>query len=509
MKSKRNGFWNIPVFALLFAILAVISIGCASADTIYVPEEGNQTIQQAVNNASEGDTIIVRDGTYTENVDVNKRLTIKSENGSACCFVDATGKSYGFVVTVDYVNITGFTVTNASSVGVYLGGAWYCNISDNTASDNGYCGIWLYSSSNNNMLINNNASNNGDDGIYIHSSNNNTLTDNTINNNSDDGIYIYYSNNTTLTENTVDYNGDDGVYMEHSDSNRLTNNNPSNNGNDGIYLRSSDYNTLTNNIASKNRFHGIYLEYWCNNNTLIGNNASNNYEGIMLSFSSNNNLTNNTANNNDCGGVHLDSSDSNTFIGNNASNNNNDGICLYGSSNNALTSNIILDNDHGIYLHQSCNNRITSNTADSNNDDGIRLQWSSNNNILYHNNLINNTNYNAYDDGINQWDSGSEGNYYSDYTGTDLDDDGIGTDPYPIHDGSSIDRFPLMHPWGKPPLKGDLDDDDKITSTDAAIALQIAVGSRPFDDAADVSGDGRVSSLDALMILQKITLKNY
>ncbi|CAD6490405.1 MAG: hypothetical protein KFBDDELM_00290 [Candidatus Argoarchaeum ethanivorans] len=52
------------------------------------------------------------------------------------------------------------------------------------------------------------------------------------------------------------------------------------------------------------------------------------------------------------------------------------------------------------------------------------------------------------------------------------------------------------------PPKGDLDGDSQITSTDAAIALQIAVGSRPFDDAADVSGDGRVSSLDALMILQ-------
>lgn len=41
-----------------------------------------------------------------------------------------------------------------------------------------------------------------------------------------------------------------------------------------------------------------------------------------------------------------------------------------------------------------------------------------------------------------------------------------------------------------------------FTTADAVIALQIAVGSRPFDDAADVSGDGQVTSLDALMILQ-------
>ncbi|RLG26637.1 hypothetical protein DRN76_01185, partial [Methanosarcinales archaeon] len=65
MKNKRNGFWKISVFAILFAVLAFISIGCASADTIYVPEGGNQTIQQAVDNATAGDTITVGDGIYT------------------------------------------------------------------------------------------------------------------------------------------------------------------------------------------------------------------------------------------------------------------------------------------------------------------------------------------------------------------------------------------------------------------------------------------------------------
>jgi len=34
------------------------------------------------------------------------------------------------------------------------------------------------------------------------------------------------------------------------------------------------------------------------------------------------------------------------------------------------------------------------------------------------------------------------------------------------------------------------------------MVLEIADGSRLFDDAADVSGDGKVTSLDALMILQ-------
>ena len=41
-----------------------------------------------------------------------------------------------------------------------------------------------------------------------------------------------------------------------------------------------------------------------------------------------------------------------------------------------------------------------------------------------------------------------------------------------------------------------------FTTTDAVIALQIAAGSRPPDLRWDVSGDKRVTSLDALMILQ-------
>ncbi|KAB3542701.1 MAG: hypothetical protein C5617_008865, partial [ANME-2 cluster archaeon] len=55
---------------------------------------------------------------------------------------------------------------------------------------------------------------------------------------------------------------------------------------------------------------------------------------------------------------------------------------------------------------------------------------------------------------------------------------------------------------GKDRVRGDLDGDYMVTSIDAAIALEIAVGSRPLDDAADVNRDGKVSSIDALMILQ-------
>ncbi|MEA3323528.1 MAG: dockerin type I domain-containing protein [Euryarchaeota archaeon] len=68
--------------------------------------------------------------------------------------------------------------------------------------------------------------------------------------------------------------------------------------------------------------------------------------------------------------------------------------------------------------------------------------------------------------------------------------------------GTSTDRFPLMQPWtGGMPQKGDLNYDGILTPADAAIALAIAA-SGAQNPAADVSGDDRVTSLDALMILQ-------
>ena len=122
----------------------------ASGETIYVPDDYAK-IQWAVDNAIAGDTIIVRDGTYTENVDVNKRLTIRSENGSANCIVQAAITAFpGFEVTADYVS--GFTVKDATGdveesgfggTGIALNSVSYCNVSDNIAVNN-TAGIELF-----------------------------------------------------------------------------------------------------------------------------------------------------------------------------------------------------------------------------------------------------------------------------------------------------------------------------------------------------------------------------
>ena len=72
--EARKFVFLVFAFLILNAFAGLILsafAGVSAARTIYVPEDYAR-IQWAVDNASAGDTIIVRDGIYTENVDVKK-----------------------------------------------------------------------------------------------------------------------------------------------------------------------------------------------------------------------------------------------------------------------------------------------------------------------------------------------------------------------------------------------------------------------------------------------------
>ncbi len=86
------------------------------------------------------------------------------------------------------------------------------------------------------------------------------------------------------------------------------------------------------------------------------------------------------------------------------------------------------------------------------------------------------------------------GNYWNDYSGVDGNGDGIGDTPH------LYDQLPLVE---RTPLIGDVTGDGMITSADAVIILQMAV-SGEHSKVADVSCDGCVTSLDALVVMQQI-----
>jgi parallel beta-helix repeat protein len=117
------------------------------------------------------------------------------------------------------------------------------------------------------------------------------------------------------------------------------------------------------------------------------------------------------------------------------------GIYLWGSSNNVISGNDVSNNGHGIYLSYSGDNVVSGNNV-SENEHGIYL-WGSSNNIFFQNNFINCTEPSSSIASVDSWDNGVEGNYWSDYNGTDTDWDGINDTPYHISENSR-DNYPLM-----------------------------------------------------------------
>ena len=121
-------------------------------------------------------------------------------------------------------------------------------------------------------------------------------------------------------------------------------------------------------------------------------------------------------------------------------------ITLSASSNNIVTSNNASYNElAGIELFNSNNNAIKGNRAEYNELGGLVLSGSSNNTI-HHNSFVDNVEVNAIDNGTNEWDNGTFGNYYSDFNCTDSDGDGICDSVYRIFGGESVDRYPLAKP---------------------------------------------------------------
>jgi len=129
----------------------------------------------------------------------------------------------------------------------------------------------------------------------------------------------------------------------------------------------------------------------------------------------------------------------------------NDRLLTY-ENKNVLISNNRLHTAYrsgtGIFIQNGTDVRITSNDIYLNSYAGIVAAPGANLIQAHYNDIRNNGKAQAIDDGTtNRWDDASRGNYWSDYTGSDRDNNGIGDSPYVLN-GTKIskDNFPLMSP---------------------------------------------------------------
>jgi parallel beta-helix repeat protein len=456
--------------------------------TLYVggTGDGNYTkIQDAINNASDEDTVFVYDrlSPYYENLIVNKSINLIGGDRDTT-IIDGNNSGQVVTVSADWVTISGFTIRNGET-GIHIDSD-YNTITGNNITSYSQGGIYLDYSNSNVILGNNIISNNGI-GIVIDKSHNNTITSNNISNNWM-GIYLDESSSNTVSGNNITSNKFyGGIHLDDSSSNNIAGNNISNNG-AGMSIVNSHNNTITGNNITHNIVGGIALMV-SSNNTITGNNISKNGISIVIDKSHSNTITGNNITSNNGAGMSIVNSHNNTITGNSISNNEH-GIGIGNSYNSTITGNNITSNSWtGIYLDESSDNTITGNNIThnivggialvvssdntitgnniSNNEYlGILLEYSSNYNIIYHNNFINNGK-NAQDVCDNAWDNGypSGGNYWDDYTGSDNfqgpnqdipGSDDIGDTPYNIPGGENEDEYPFMNQndWiNQPPNK--------------------------------------------------------
>ncbi len=387
------------------------------AATYYVGGTGGgnySKIQDAIDNASSGDTVYVYSGTYNGTIVINKSISLIGENvtntiingsgiinGTGNMSINGSGNGSVIYVNASGVKISGFTVRNSGSgswdAGIGLYNVQNCSINNNNVTFNGHLGIFLHQASNNNIENNNIYSNIGS-GIYLYLSISNNITNNELN----DNIRLRYSRNNTIESNNIsgtsriDYQDGINIY-DFSDNNSINNNNIIDWRGDGVRI----YSTKNNNISN--------------------NNINNNGRGGKVK-----------------NGISIYSSYNNTFTGNTISNNGNSGI-FSRTSNNLITFNKIYNNSYGIYYwdYYYHGNEIYLNEFIGNiNNVGDSTGYHSLNSTQPISYVYNGENYTNY-----------LGNYWDDYNGTDGNGDGIGDSPHNLSGSSSNkDYFPLMKP---------------------------------------------------------------
>jgi parallel beta-helix repeat protein len=257
-----------------------------SGDIWYVPDDFS-TIQQAIDNADDGDTIIVRSGTYNENIIIDKSIDLTGINKEDT-IIEGSDVEFTIIINADDVEISEFTITKGGG-GIYIEHCSEIRIEDNIITHNreiysGGVGLLFYDSSRNKILNNIITEHNGG-GIHIRSSEDmpsieNQIKNNVISDNKNGGLSLFSQDRQNL----------DGL-------NIITKNIISSNNGGGIIIYDSNYNHITENTFIDNTCGIEFITQTANyqsssvGNEIIGNIFTDHYaEGIWIADFSKDNV---------------------------------------------------------------------------------------------------------------------------------------------------------------------------------------------------------------------------
>ena len=354
-------------------ILAVVA-GQASAESWRVGGvDGWPTIGQALRAAAAGDTIVVAPGEYRANPVIEKPVTLLGEK-----YPRIIGHGEGNVILVigDDVEVNGFSVSGSgddmliSDAAIKIRGTG-ARIMNNKIHDNLF-------------------------GIYLKRCTESLVEGNSIRGRSEmemgrrgAGIHIYDADYNTIRENDVSFVRD-GIYFDHS-----------------------DFNLVEDNEFSNLRY-GVHYMY-CKDNRFFRNIFRDSVGGVAIMYTERVTFRENQILNNRAG--------YNAF-----------GLLLKDCLDSVAEANVIVGSVNGIFIEGSHRNRFVSNLV-AYNDVGIMLFASALDNSFSANDFIGNlATLHTVGRADAEWTPQGIGNYYSDYTGYDIDGDGIGDTTHRLQD---------------------------------------------------------------------------
>lgn len=353
---------------LIIFLCAWLASFASDAATLEVCKECTyQSIKAAIAAAKAGDTLIVKKGTYKEgNIEIRKPLVLIGEGFPV---VDGENDSEIFTIYADSVTIRGFQIQNVG-----------------TSYTVDRAGINVVKSDH--VVIKNNKLINTFFGIYLQKSEYNLIQDNEVigeaeeEMSSGNAIHLWYCKNIRIENNTLKKHRD-GIYLEFVDSSRIV-----------------------NNVSEGNVRYGLHFMF-SNHDEYIDNTFRDNGAGVAVMFSRYILMDNNL----------FDHNWGTTAYG----------ILLKEIYDSEIINSTFKKNTTAIYGESATRMKIHNNTFEQNGW-ALRLLGSCMDNTIKGNNFYSNTfdvttnssrNYNEY-----------SGNYWDQYTGYDLDKDGVGDVPY-------------------------------------------------------------------------------
>jgi len=351
---------------LKICLILILPLSAAARPIIVSPGTTVATLKQAIGLAKNGDTIIVKKGTYVSlNTIINKQLTVLGQDNPV---LDARFQEEVVTITSNNVKFDGFIIQNSKTgsmrdfAGIRLSDVEFVTVSNNILKNN-FFGIYLSDCRHIQVL-------------YNHITGSNNIE------NSGNGIHLWKCKEILLKGNYV---------TKHRD---------------GIYFEFAKKSLIEDNFSEKNIRYGMHFMF-SDDDTYIHNTFKNNGSGVSVMYTRRIKMINNTF---------IENWGSSIY-----------GVLLKEISDAQIEGNKFIRNTTGVYMENSERITITNNDFLSNGW-AIRVLASCDNNQITKNNFKGNsfdvtTNGTLKNNYFNQ-------NYWDKYEGYDLNKDGTGDIPY-------------------------------------------------------------------------------